>query len=741
MIFPRILAPKRRPRGYAILTRSNMTSNPTIKEKVVVIGGGISGVSTALFLRNSGFDVTLLEQREKLADAGTSVAPGIIHKWISPFLKPGLLYYFKTKLCPWFIGDFKYRDRMTWSDFKVPFYYDAFRASLPWNYAKNTEATVRLSTANHSLVQQLIRDLNLRVPIGWGALKVSDFRPAFLDALEESRVVHKIDPRCDARVMEKAEMLALVPALLSTHRDFAQGIFYPSSMVVNPVLLTEELARKAKEAGVDIKLSTRAFGFEVDDTSKRVVAVITEDNQRIPVDRLVIAAGMNSLPIARALYPRLALAPVIPMKSLGFSIDDQTSPRLPLATLFPSVPQLYVDTKTGKPLVLRPRGLEAFREAVDTDPNTLSPTQITEDNGVQILPPSGNYKESQFKTQQAVQRPSFFPSALEFLKEGLTLEPACAPSSDKQGALPHFDPVRFRLTVGHDTTNVDSSLPPQHVQSALSALQAVYNLPSTLFKPMIERLRAVDEALENGGNFSGRAIKEAMIQQHAKSIVKNADVSTVGQRNLNAGEPRLACHVISRDGVPLIGRTHIFQNVYLNTGHGPNPLSTAIAGGQVCAAVIREDALTKPMANLPPVDPSSQSLRYSTLKENVAPPPPVPRPSTQAAPQMSLMDKFHSTARHFFDYWFPRETKDVAPRQEVKSLVDESKANSEELDGGYNFSTQGVLGLPLAPVAEPALFAPRRLELRKQQNAPYVTSFWENWIHKKVELPNSSKEE
>jgi salicylate hydroxylase len=42
--------------------------------RIAIVGGGIGGLSAALFLRKAGADVTVYEQAPELREVGTSVA-------------------------------------------------------------------------------------------------------------------------------------------------------------------------------------------------------------------------------------------------------------------------------------------------------------------------------------------------------------------------------------------------------------------------------------------------------------------------------------------------------------------------------------------------------------------------------------------------------------------------------------------------------------------------------------------
>ncbi len=588
-----------------------------------------------------------------------------------------------------------------------------------------------MSTANHSLLLETVRSLNLDVPIGWGLLKVAEKNSDFRRSRIEMELAKHIDPTCNITKIDNADATVIFPTLLGSKREHNKSILYPSTLVVDPMQLTQQLAVRATQAGVKFQYNTEVNGFvstgtvaegkaitgikvtpvhvDVDvDTTKALTSTSTSSSEssssstsRVdPVDRVVIAAGMGTTALAATLHRR-ALAPIVPVKQVAFTVLDKTEGSIPVPGFFPSHPQTFFDTATHQPSILSKRGLEPFIPVGPAVP-THSPEELA--------------NAPAFAVKDLRKLPPVFPAAVHFPQQSLTMIPiaisadantttststtSSSESAQQSGASSssssssssstsssasassssswmswlwsssssssssnsstassstpsfsslfastsksaYFDPSRFRVSVGNDFSNIDDTLPQPHVIDTLELLQSLIKLPCHLTDPVMDRLQDIDDVK------SGRRVGPKPRNIEAEKIGQQAiNRKTDGARHLSATEPRIACHVVSRDGLPLVGKSHVYNNLYFNTAHGTEPLSTAIAGGQICASVVLHDN--------DPAAPNSTT-------------------ATTASPSQPI---------------------------EVR--------------------TTGLLGLPLQPVADPSLCDPRRLPLRPQAPAPRV---------------------
>ena len=276
----------------------NGTAHPgAARGHVTVVGAGIVGVCCAAFLQREGFAVTVVDRLEPGFGTSFGNAGSVSPSAILPVAMPGML----RKVPGWLLdplGPLTIRWRY------LPFV-------TPWllrflRHANRAEAA-RVATALRSLMETVFEDYaNIldgetfaRLIRRNGCLYVYESR-AELDAARWS-----LDLRRDlgARMEEVggSDMRALEPAL---NKRFDLGIFAPENgSTVDPHLLVRAIAEGVRARGGTF---IRSEVHDVEIGPEGPVALRTTDG-RLPLDRLVLAAGAWSSPLARKLGARVPL--------------------------------------------------------------------------------------------------------------------------------------------------------------------------------------------------------------------------------------------------------------------------------------------------------------------------------------------------------------------------------------------------------------------------------------------------
>lgn len=303
----------------------------------LVIGGGLIGVSTAWFLAERGFAVTLLERREGSAletsyANGGLITPSQSDPWNAPGTFMHLLSWLGREDSPLLLRPRALPGMWRWGlEFLL-----ASRAA-PWWRA--TEANLRLGLYSAACLTALREELDLEYDDRTaGTLKL--FRESY--ALEKSATL--ADSLAPAglthRVLSPAEAVALEPLLEPMAVELAGAIHYPRDQSGDAHAYTRALEQHARRAGVQFMYGTELQRFEL--RGGRVSAALTSHGA-MTADSYVLAAGSACPGLLAPLGIRL---PMYPVK--GYSVTIGAQPwRRPL-----SVPLVDFENK----MVLTPLG-------------------------------------------------------------------------------------------------------------------------------------------------------------------------------------------------------------------------------------------------------------------------------------------------------------------------------------------------------------------------------------------------
>jgi D-amino-acid dehydrogenase len=287
-------------------TGEHAMKGESVVKPVVVVGGGVIGLSTAFALRQRGIPVTVVdagppEHAASHVNAGWIVptlaapvpAPGLIATSLRWMLRSDSPLYIAPRLDPAFLR---------WT---LRFW----RHCNPRDYRAGTEATAALGARSFALYDAM-RAAGVCYEEHRDGLIFAYRSPETLAhdyaALAPVRQFgYEISP-----IMTVDELRALEPALSDT---VTGGYYLPRERSVRPDTLVRGLSEYLETHGVDIHRNTPATGIET--TGKRATAVVA-GGERIPAESVVVAAGAWT---PRLLRPLRVNVPIEAGK--GYSID------------------------------------------------------------------------------------------------------------------------------------------------------------------------------------------------------------------------------------------------------------------------------------------------------------------------------------------------------------------------------------------------------------------------------------
>jgi D-amino-acid dehydrogenase len=290
--------------------------------RVLVMGGGVVGVTTAYQLLKDGHQVALLERNPGVAQETSWGNAGMI--------APGHSFVWSSPRAPWILLKSLVR-----KDQALRFRFSADPRLYSWSLKFLAECTGAKARAN-TLRKHRIAIYSQRVLHDVIAAETLDYdRNArgvlyfYRDqAALEAGVAHMqllADDGQEIRVLDRTQVLTLEPAFVGAAQKIAGGIYCPTDETGDSHKFTRALAERCTALGAEFHTATPITGI---DTSGDAVTGVRADGQAFKADAYVMALGSHSPLLARRIGIDL---PVYPIKGYSLTIpvgNHQAAPTI-----------------------------------------------------------------------------------------------------------------------------------------------------------------------------------------------------------------------------------------------------------------------------------------------------------------------------------------------------------------------------------------------------------------------------
>ena len=292
--------------------------------KVIVLGAGLLGVTSAYFLRQQGHEVSVVDRQASPA-AETSFANGgqisVSHAepWANPSAPLKLLKWLGKEDAPLL---FRIRADMRQWLWGLQF----LRECTPARTRHNIGQIVRLGTYSRDTLQQLRRDVGLAYDERTqGILHFYTSQEEFDGAEGPAAQMRALG--CDRRVISADEAVKLEPALRHIRPQLAGATYTAEDESGDANLFARELVKRCEADGVQFLMShtvtaLRQAGGRID----HVEATDSEGRfQRLHADAYVLAMGSLSplyaqpLGISLPIYPAKGYSVTMPVKDASMA--------------------------------------------------------------------------------------------------------------------------------------------------------------------------------------------------------------------------------------------------------------------------------------------------------------------------------------------------------------------------------------------------------------------------------------
>ena len=298
--------------------------------KVVVLGGGVIGVSTAWALLRQGADVTLVDrqadvaQETSFANAG-QVSPGYSTPWAAPGIPLKALKWLFQTHAPLAI-------RPDGTTFQWRWMAAMLANCSAKRYAVNKERMMRLSEYSRDCLRAWRAETGIDYDArSQGTLQL--FRSqAQLDAAARDVAVLQ---ECGVpfELLDEAGVCLAEPALAKAQVPISGGLRLPNDETGDCHLFTRRLAERAKELGLKLRMScsVQSLVREGDRvTGLQLRDAVGASGEQLQADAVVLAAGSYSRDL---LLPLGLDIPVYPVKGYSLTMPLRDASMAPQSTV------------------------------------------------------------------------------------------------------------------------------------------------------------------------------------------------------------------------------------------------------------------------------------------------------------------------------------------------------------------------------------------------------------------------
>lgn len=279
--------------------------------RVVVLGGGVVGVTTAYQLQKDGHDVALLERDSEVA-AGTSwgnagmIAPGHSFVWSSPTAPLTLA---KSLV----LRNQALRFRLSADPRLYAWSWLFLMECTPAKARRNTLLKHRLAVYSQTILKQVVAEEAIEYDRNDRGILYFHRTQQALDAGVEHMKLLELDGQV-IKALDRNGVLALEPSLASAKSEIVGGIYCPTDETGDCAKFTRALAAKIVERGGAIHTGTTIARIE---NSGDAISRVATDKGDFRGDVYVLALGSHSPIFARRIGVRL---PIYPIKGYALTI-------------------------------------------------------------------------------------------------------------------------------------------------------------------------------------------------------------------------------------------------------------------------------------------------------------------------------------------------------------------------------------------------------------------------------------
>jgi D-amino-acid dehydrogenase len=289
--------------------------------RILVLGAGVIGTTTAYYLAEAGHEVVVVDRRgspgleTSFANAG-GICPSFAGPWAAPGMPANIVRWLFARHAPLVL-------RPSLDSYQWSWLMRFLRNCSAERFARNKARMQRIAHYSKACLKELREETGIAFDHGTGGvLQVFRTKQELTGAARSSRVLAEFG--VTHRILDAQGILAVEPALRGAAVKFAGGLHLPEDETGDCHKFTVALAELLHRRSVVFKFNTSVK--QLASNGARISGAIT-DQGALEAGAYVVALGSAS---ARMLRPLGIQLPIYPVKGYSVTIDlaaDMQAPR------------------------------------------------------------------------------------------------------------------------------------------------------------------------------------------------------------------------------------------------------------------------------------------------------------------------------------------------------------------------------------------------------------------------------
>lgn len=292
--------------------------------KVVVLGAGIIGTTSAYFLAKQGHEVTVIDRQDSVsmetshANAGC-LSYGFTSPWASPGLPFSVLKWVLTGRSPLIINP-------NMSVETIKFLYRMYKNCNSRSYEINKSRMLRVANYSQKALLEIETDFDL-----YYEQKKQGSLQLFWDSKEIEKTQKDIAIldkfNINSQLLSAEECVKIEPGLQYVKNKLAGGIQFMDDFTGNCYLFSTEVYKKCVEMGVNFEFNTEIKSLQI---SNDKIASVLMDRGEIKADCYSVSLGSYSTKILSKIGIEI---PIYPVKGYSITLPVLSNEDAPQSTI------------------------------------------------------------------------------------------------------------------------------------------------------------------------------------------------------------------------------------------------------------------------------------------------------------------------------------------------------------------------------------------------------------------------